>query len=129
MAEGIEFELLAERFAVVKLPTGAEVPVAPSAATFWSLTVTAGEISLICAEENVPTNPDCQIERMWRCLKVAGPMEFELKGILLSLLEPLAGASVSVLAMSTYDTDFVFVKERALERALAALTEAGHRLM
>jgi len=129
MAEGIEFELLAERYAVVKLPAGAGLPLAPGKTSFWSLTITSSETSLICPEEYVPTNPDCQIERMWRCLKVAGPLEFELKGILLSLLDPLAAASVGVLAMSTYDTDFIFVKEHALERALEALARAGHRSM
>jgi uncharacterized protein len=48
--------------------------------------------------------------------------------VLLSLVEPLAAAGVSVFALSTFDTDYVLVREAALEEANAALTRAGHRI-
>jgi hypothetical protein len=51
-----------------------------------------------------------------------------MTGVLASVLEPLASARVSIFAISTYDTDYVMVKERALAKATKALRAAGHRL-
>lgn len=127
MAEGVRFQIVGERFAVVKLPAGAPIPAAPAAAEIWSATITPTEVSLICGEEHVPNCEPISVERTWRCIMVAGPMEFELKGILASLLVPLAEAKISVLAMSTYNTDYIFVKERHLDNAIAVLVTAGHR--
>jgi len=128
-ANGVEFRVLEGRFAIVQLPLSAAIPVAPTGAAFWSVTVTQEEISLVCLETDVPENPNLSVERAWRGLKVTGPLEFELKGILASLLNPLADASVSVFAVSTYHTDYIFVKEFLLETAVEALVAVGHRLV
>jgi hypothetical protein len=59
-------------------------------------------------------------------LKVAGPLRFDETGILASLLSPLANAGIPVFTVSTYDTDYVLLKENKIRRAKAALTGAGH---
>jgi hypothetical protein len=64
--------------------------------------------------------------RGWRCLRVAGSLDFSLVGVLASLLVPLAEAGVTVLATATFDTDYFLVKEIDLERATEALQAAGH---
>jgi hypothetical protein len=69
-----------------------------------------------------------QIEPGWRALKVAGPLDFSLTGILATLAAPLAAAKISLFSISTYDTDYVLVREADLERAKAALRIAGHRV-
>lgn len=127
MGEGVEFTILDGRYAVVKLPKGTRAPLPPEGARLWSETITDEEISLICPEENVPLEPGLSVERTWRALKVTGPLDFELKGILASLLNPLADAGVGVFALSTYNTDYIFVKEFSLRKSVDALTAAGHR--
>ena len=67
-------------------------------------------------------------ERGWRALEVEGPLDFDLIGILASLTGPLVAAGVPVFALSTYDTDYLLVLERDLERALSALERAGHEV-
>jgi len=62
----------------------------------------------------------------WRCLKVLGPLDFSLTGILASLAVPLAEASVSIFAMSTYNTDYILVREGDLEKAKQVLLAIGH---
>jgi len=57
---------------------------------------------------------------------VAGPLDFALVGVLASLLGPLQRAGVSVFVLSTYDTDYLLVKEKQLARAMSALRDAGH---
>jgi hypothetical protein len=69
-----------------------------------------------------------QIEPGWRALKVAGPLDLSLTGILAALAIPLATERIGLFAVSTYDTDYVLVREADLERAQAALRAAGHRV-
>jgi hypothetical protein len=59
---------------------------------------------------------------------VAGPLDFALTGVLASLSAPLAAAGVSLFVVSTYDTDYVLVRETDLERAREALQTAGHQV-
>jgi len=85
---------------------------------------TVEEISIVCPQTSVP--PDVICERGFRCLKVRGPLAFSEIGILESLARPLAEAGVSIFAISTFDTDYLFVPEADLDRGLAALSGAGH---
>jgi len=59
-------------------------------------------------------------------LRVEGKLDFNLVGILSSLTSSLAEVGISVFAISTYDTDYLFVKEGDLDRGVAALQKAGH---
>ncbi len=72
----------------------------------------------------MPTNVES--ERAWRALAVRGPLDFALTGVLASLASPLAEAGFSIFALSTYETDYVLVRETELEQAVVALTAAGH---
>ena len=92
---------------------------------FFSVTCTGDELSIVAEESFV--HPAAEIERGWRAIKVKGPLDFALKGILASLLNPLNDAGVSVFALSTYTTDYIFVLDYQLEKAISALETAGHR--
>jgi uncharacterized protein len=81
---------------------------------------------VVCAAERVP--PGVRADQGWRALAVAGPLDLSMTGVLLSLLEPLARAGVSIFAVSTYDTDHVLVRADRLDDAVAALRAAGHRV-
>lgn len=61
----------------------------------------------------------------WRALKVTGPLNFGLVGILSRIASALADAGVPIYAVSTYDTDYVLVKQDKLEDAIAALRNTG----
>jgi hypothetical protein len=87
---------------------------------------TPAELTVVCEGGRVP--PDVRAERGWRALAVAGPLDLALTGVLLALLEPLAGAGVAIFAVSTYDTDHVLVPADRLGDAVAALRAAGHRV-
>ncbi len=82
---------------------------------FFSITVTADETSIVCREELIPD--DCQAERGFRAFKVEGPLDFHLTGILSSLINPLAEAAISIFVISTYDTDYILIKEDQINRA------------
>jgi hypothetical protein len=113
-----------DTFAVCRLNADAAVPTWASAGKFFSMTRTAEELSVVCPQSLVPDGVRC--ERDWRCIRVAGTMDFSMIGVVAALVTPLAEASVSVFVLSTFDTDYMLVKESDLERALAALRAAGH---
>jgi hypothetical protein len=122
----MRLELLDGRLAVCRLDPDAPVPDWAWRGPVASVTRVAGELSVVCAEDAPPDG--VLAERGWRAYHVEGPMPFTLTGVVSSLTAPLAAAGVGVFVLSTYDTDFVLVKEADLEAASAALRAAGHEV-
>ena len=112
--------------AVCRLPAGSPVPEWVSGDVLVSITQTTDEVSVVCDASAVPEG--VAAEYGWRAIRVVGPLDFSLTGVLASLAAPLASAGVPIFALSTFDTDYVLVKESALAEALAALASTGHRI-
>lgn len=118
--------LLPGRLVVCRLSPHESLPAWATGGALVSITRTADELSIVCAEEQVPTG--VQQEPSWRAFRVPGPLPFALTGVLASLLEPLARAGVGIFAVSTYDTDYILVKQDRLNAAVAAWRDAGHEV-
>jgi hypothetical protein len=114
-------------FGVCRLPPDDPLPAWATGGLFLSVTRTADELSIVCREESIPEYVRC--ERGWRCLRVSGTLDFSLIGVLASLVGPLADASLSVFVVSTFDTDYVLVKEQDLRRAIDVLRRHGHSIV
>jgi uncharacterized protein len=121
----VNLTLLPDTFAVCRLSVDSPIP-AWASSSFVSITRTADELSIVCAESQIPAN--IQAERSWRMLRVNGTLDFALIGILAALTAPLANAGISVFALSTFDTDYLLVKQDKLEQAVTSLIAAGHQL-
>jgi len=117
--------VLEETFSIHRLAPDASLPEAVSECDFYSLSKTTDELSLVCPEhlavKSEKSNPD------WKCLKVAGPLDFELTGILAGITEVLAKEKLSVFAISTFDTDYILIKKQGLTAAISALERAGYQ--
>jgi hypothetical protein len=113
-------------FAVCRLDADASVPKWAQAGKFCSITRTAEELSVVCPQSLVPVGVRC--ERDWRAFGVAGTMDFSTIGVVASLATPLADAAISVFVVSTFDTDYLFVKADDIDRSLVALRAAGHEV-
>ena len=121
----LSLELLADTFAVCRFAPHDPVPAwALLPATFTSISRSEHELSIVCPERVVPL---AQVaERGYRVMRVRGPLPFHATGILASITQPLAEASIPILAIATHDTDYVLVRSRDLASAMEALREAGH---
>ena len=128
--EPLTLDVLAEPLSVLRLSADADAPEwALRAGSFGSVTRTADELSVVCATTRVPaTQPDEGMAREdgWRALQVVGPFAFTEVGVLLQVAAPLAAAGISILAVATFDTDYVLVQETQLSRAITELRQAGH---
>jgi len=122
----LTLELLPETYAICRLGAEEAVPAWATGGAFFSLTRTRAELSMVCAQGAVPEGVRC--ERGWRCLGVHGPLDFSLSGILASLADPLAAAGVSIFAVSTFDTDYLLLREADLTTGVEALQRAGHQV-
>jgi len=120
----LTLSVLPDTFAVCRLDAGAPVP--DWARDFFSITRTRDELSIVCPQRDVP--PGIRCERDLRSLRVEGKLDFSLTGILASLAAPLADAGISIFALSTYDTDYLLVKEKHLPRAVQVLSASGHKI-
>lgn len=112
-----------EDVTVVRLPQGEDPAFDWAGAPFASLTRTAEETSVVCASAAVP--PGVRAQGPFRVVEVAGPLEFGAVGILHDLLGPLADAGISVLAFSTFDTDWILVPADRIRAAAEAWRRAG----
>ncbi len=120
----IRYSVLEGTFAVCRLaPT---VPVREWALRpgFFSITRTAEELSLVCAEAHVPAGIPAEFG--WSCLQLEGPFPFAMSGVLAAFINPLAEAGIGIFAVSTFDTDYILVKADSLRTTIAKLEEAGH---
>lgn len=121
----LELRVLEGHFAVARLEPNAAIP-DWVAGEVVCIARTPTELSIVCANDQVPDS--VRSNRPWSCLEVAGPLDFSETGILSALTATLADAGVSVFAISTFDTDYLLVREETLVAALASLEGVGHHI-
>lgn len=127
MAETLTLSLLPDRLAVCRLPAKSQLPAGALDAPFAAATRTRDELSLVIDAGRITAG--AKVESPWRGIQVEGPLDFALTGILAGLSAVLAEAGISIFALSTYDTDYVLVRERDLPAAVQALQAAGYRFL
>ncbi len=109
------------RLAICRLSEHAAIPAWAANGPFFSITRTDDELSIVCEEDKVPQGT--KAEKNWRAFKLIGPYDLSLTGVLVSFAKPLADAEISIFAISTYDTDYVLVKDDQLEQAAQVLAK------
>lgn len=120
----VQLRVLPDRYAIVRLHPGAELPDWVDKGPFRSVTRTDNEVSVVCRDHDVPAGESA--ERGWRVLEVLGPLDFSLTGVVASLVVPLAEEDLPIFLISTFETDYVLVRIADLGRAIDALEGAGH---
>ena len=122
----LTLSVLPEPLAICRLDREAGVP-SWAVGDFVSITRTNDELSIVCDECNVPLG--VKADRGWRALKVDGPLDLALTGVLASIATPLAEAKINLFAISTFDTDYVLVKADRVAEAIGVLRNAGQRVI
>jgi hypothetical protein len=125
----VDFPLVvwAGRWAVSRLAPDAPVPEwARRQSPLTVIARTAEELSLVTRESDVPDG--VAGERGFRVIKIEGPIAFQVTGVIASFATPLASAGIAIFPCSTYETDYVLVRETDLTRAIDTLRLAGWKV-
>ena len=95
---------------------------------FYFVGKTDEEISLVCKTEDTPADT---VERDdgWKGFRIQGTLDFSLIGILSKLSGILADHKIGIFAVSTYNTDYILVKEENFEKALDVLGFEGYTVV
>jgi uncharacterized protein len=120
-------KLLKERFGVCRLNKAESIPDWAKKSLFYSITKTEDELSIVCLLDSIPHDIKC--EKGWRSLKVEGPLDFSLIGILSSISTILARKGISIFAISTFDTDYILVKDKDIASAINALLDEKYEII
>ena len=126
-APPLTLSTLPATYAICRLGGDDPIPDWLDRSGFHAIVRAPDELSLVCPQDSVPQG--VRREEGFRAIRVQGPLAFSQTGVLASLAGPLADAGISLFAISTFDTDYVLVRETALKEAIAALVAAGHRFV
>ena len=118
----MELKTIPYRFTVCKLMSVGDLP---SGIDFCFTAKTDEEISLVCKTEDVPEKTLVRDDG-WKGFRIEGVLDFSLIGILSKISAILAENKVGIFAVSTYDTDYIFVKEENFDKAINALKDNGY---
>lgn len=120
----MNFQVLQEALAVCRLPADAAVPAGVLDAPFCAVTRTTDELSLVLSIDHVEAS--WEVEKTWRALKVEGPLDFNMVGVIARISAPLATAGIPIFVVSTFETDYLMVKDDQFDKTCALLIAEGH---
>lgn len=118
----MEMKQLQYDFAVCKIKTIHQVNFDEE---FTFLSKTDDEISLVCSTEHIP-NDATDIEKDWKGLKISGILDFGMIGVIAKISNVLAEQNISIFVVSTYNTDYIFLKSQFYADAIKVLCDNNY---
>ncbi|MFW6029989.1 MAG: ACT domain-containing protein [Halanaerobiales bacterium] len=119
----LSLRVMKYKLAVSKIDSTMPIPLwVLKSREFYSITRTKEEMSIISSEESVP--PGVKTEKGWKAIKVEGNLDFSMVGVISSISKILGDAGISIFVMSTYNTDYILIKEEKLASAENVLKES-----
>lgn len=123
----MNLKVLEGKYKVVRLKSDESVPKEILNEEIYSITRTDEELSILV--RNSVNIKSSVAEENWRIIKIEGMLDFSLIGILSKIATILANANISIFAISTYNTDYLLVKDEKLESAIEALESNGYQFI
>ena len=117
--------VLSETFMIHKLSPDASIHEKILKSNYYSVSKTENELSLVCSEKIEVQS--LESSKGWKCLKVKGPLDFNLTGILAGISDILTRGNISIFSISTFDTDYILVRSQDLPSARKKLKKAGYK--
>lgn len=125
--ENLTLKLLDKTYAVCSLSKNKKIPLWAIEGDFLSITKTEDELSIVCEEKNVAEG--IKYEGNWKILKIEGPLDFSLVGILAKISNLMAKNNISIFAISTYDTDYILIKLGNINKAIEVLKKDNYNII
>ncbi len=124
----MKLKILEDTYQVIRLKPKEEIPFEKlEKEEFYSITRTEEELSIV-AKSTVNIESEV-IEKNWKMIKIDGILDFSLIGILAKISTILANAGISIFALSTYNTDYLLLKEEKIKEARKVLEENNYEFI
>ena len=120
----LRFSILEGLFTIHRFPPNHKIPNQVYESELYSISKTKDELSIVC--NSVIQLSSEKLETGWSCIKIEGPLDFSLIGILAKISAILAKIEISIFAISTFDTDYILVQSEKLSFAKEALLKSGY---
>lgn len=123
----LTMRLLKGKYGVCRLDKNELIPKLAQNSEFFSITRTSDELSIVCSQNDIPSHIKC--EKEWKVLKIEGELDFSLIGILASISTILAQSGISIFAISTYNTDYILIKNKDINNAIQSLIKERYEII
>jgi hypothetical protein len=120
--------VLSKKYSIYKFLNQTVLPDWIYSSDFYSITGTKDELSVV-ASQNDSISDNIKCNKNWRILKISGPLDFSLVGIIADITCILKEKNIPVFIISTYDTDYIFIKQKDLNNGIKALTRKGYTFL
>ncbi len=110
-------------YSIARIPPSTAIPQWHLSSRFFSISKSEDEISIVCEDHLIPE--EVKKDAGWILFKFKDKLDFQLTGILSSIAAPLAEHKISIFAVSTFDTDYILVERKAIERTMEILEKCG----
>lgn len=122
-----KLKILKETYTICSIGKESNIPDWVNQSKFYSITKTNDELSILCVQENIPSNVKC--EKNWKIIQIDSILDFYMVGVISELSTLLAEDNISIFVISTFNTDYICIKEDVLEKAIQILKNAGNTIL
>ena len=120
----LKLSVLDGLFTIHRFAADFDIPEQIYESGFYSISKTEDELSIVC-NASILLNSE-ETETGWSCIKVVGPLDFSLTGIIADISAVLAKTDISIFAVSTFDTDYILIKSEQVSLAKNELLASGY---
>jgi hypothetical protein len=124
----LDFTILKGTYSIYRLKKDSAIPDWINDSEFYSLTRTQDELSIVCKHVDIIMDDKIKIDKYWRILKINGPLDLSLIGIIANIFNIFKENKISIFTISTYDTDYILIKNQHIDKALTVLKNNGHKI-
>jgi len=118
----MELKIIIRKFSICKVEDLSQIDYSDK---FCFIGKTDEELSLVCSTDFVPKNA-IECDNGWKAFRIQGVLDFSLIGILSKISTLLADNKIGIFAVSTYNTDYILIKQENLDKAINVLECDGY---
>jgi hypothetical protein len=123
----MNFEVLESNYTIYRFGNESVLPDWIYSSDFYSITKTKDEISVVAAQNDL-IFIDIECNKDWRIIKIEGPLDFSLVGIIADISAIFKSVKISIFTLSTYNTDYFLIKQKDLDTGIQSLIENDHKV-
>ena len=125
----LTLKILKNFYAICRFDTDSPLPEWLSKSDFYSLTRTRDELSVVCNQAVIDPDNQFLMDKDWRCIKINNLLDLSLIGIIADIADTLKEKKIPIFTISTYDTDYILVKNKQLDLAFKSLKSKGYKII